>query len=659
MARPTSLAELLDTAQRLAAEGACQDDIVQFVYDVAERHGVRVRHDVVTPARSLAAPALSAPVLSAPALSAPELSAPEHSVPAQEQIPHSAFIAAADPTPAEAAARPAATRPKPAAAPPAATQPAATQPAATQPAATQPAAAKRGGRNGRSKLAQPTYAAPIYRQRDGSYQLEMGRLFDAPGEVVVADPGAVAARDDVPPARDATVGRLVLSGRRGARPAPGAGRLAAECSGVVVDARTWRVLAAPPGCLNPHPPAKVVDAILAAGGYDVTRVDDGTVVTLYCWPPPAAPGAAPLTWALASSNGYDVSTLRWFGPLTYAGVVHDLLTRHYPDFAAAVGAGYDGARLTFTGLDPACCYTIGFRHHNFHPVLADPERVWLIQCRVAATGASAAGPPGLPTRTCEPFSFGDGPVTLAALRATGEKAFERAVEWALERGDAAGAGAGGPLPDAFNYGYVLRARDPAAAGAAAEVLVETPLLTRVRRLFYERAPAVVCDSLTADTRLEYNAMRAFLTAGDRADFADLCGGGWADRFRTYEEFTDVVTSHMVHATRQRALAASSREPALASVSGRVARALLDRVSRRERLPGFSADSESIFRDHVLNPEYAYLYLRALREAARHAKGAAKSAAKSAATDADQSADQSAATDAVEVDDQSAATDADA
>ena len=51
---------------------------------------------------------------------------------------------------------------------------------------------------------------------------------------------------------------------------------------------------------------------------------------------------------------------------------------------------------TFQTLDRGRCYTIGFRHPNFHPMAADPPGVWNIQSVDLASGvATAAGLPGI------------------------------------------------------------------------------------------------------------------------------------------------------------------------------------------------------------------------------------------------------------------------
>ena len=431
----------------------------------------------------------------------------------------------------------------------------------------------------------------------------------------------------------ATVGRLVLSSDKhgGAPIAP----LGYGCNGLVIDARTWRALAVPPCAFNLRPSVKIVNGFLAENLYDIIRVDDGTVVTLYCWDHPTD---GPV-WALASSNGYDVSSLYWIGPLSYAAVVYDLAQRLYPAFASETGMRLvtladGGTRLDFTTLDRNRCYTIGFRHHNFHPMKADPERMWQIQSAdtsvampIVIYSGNGCGLPGIPDQYIYANNFLGAPLSIEALNAAGADALTSAL--GAEHAPSPDQNRCNQCPGQkcctrLNYGYILRSRNPAHTERHSSILVETPLLKRIRNIVYSRAPRTVRDSLTAEDRLEYNAMRAFLTATERRDFLALYPD-WAPRFQEYEEFVNNVIYLVVHALRQRAAAgdepprraataptAKDEGSALRTPTGQVARAILDHICRFEKLTAFHGHTKSIVHDYVVNPEYAYLFLRTLK-----------------------------------------------
>ena len=222
--------------------------------------------------------------------------------------------------------------------------------------------------------------------------------------VSAATPAPLALDSSWPPlsgntAEKANIERIILSCNH-IRGAP----LCAESNGAIIDARTWGHLVVPTRAFVLHPSAREVDRGLSAtsaedygtGVYDIIQARDGTVVNLYCWDHPVK---GPM-WCLSTSNGYDVSHLRWRGAKTYAEIVHGLLLRH-PAFVAETEMTLErnflrkgDVRLGFGRLARTRCYTIGFRHGNFHPMVADLPAVWNIQSADLATGRPECGPGG-------------------------------------------------------------------------------------------------------------------------------------------------------------------------------------------------------------------------------------------------------------------------
>lgn len=568
--RPTTCAELLAAAREMRAAGVDQSEVIPHLHKIAESYGIRMRHDQHDPHM--------APVKTTNTEAAPPPAA-------VEDVPSPVVVEDAPPAAVEDAPSPAAVEDAP-------------------PAEEPPAADK-------NKKAAKALPVSFIRLPDGTHQLAIGEL-------------TRAGPPQMSPQYEATVGRLVLSSdRRGGNSQGRDAPICYECNGLVVDARTWSVLACPPKAFNNRPSANVVNAALTDEVYEVIRVDDGTVVTLYCWDHPTD---GPV-WSLASSNGYDVSSLLWIGPLTYAAIFHDLAERLYPEFVAATGMGLDThadgtTRLTFTNLDRNYCYTVGFRHHNFHPLKADPERMWQIQSAdvsgdrpIVVFSGNGRGLPGIPDQVVYPsaeIACAGAPPSIEALRAAGSNALPRAAAYIAQLAAGTPRAENSPVAASeLNYGYILRSRDPARTRENSDILIETPLLARIRKIVYERAPRSVRDSLTATDRLEYNALRAFLTSTERGDFLALYPD-WASRFCAYEEFINNIVHLVVHTSRQRAMAPASREPSLKSPTGQVARALLDHICRFEQLSPFHKDTESIVHDYVVSPEYAFLYLRAMR-----------------------------------------------
>ena len=193
---------------------------------------------------------------------------------------------------------------------------------------------------------------------------------------VVIERGMLRVQFDTEP------GRIILSrGRRG-----GGSGLCAEWNGTVINARTWTHLAVPPRAFDPRPSKTEVDracvapdadGVIRTGHYNVIQLIDGTVVTIYSWTHPKKG----LVWCLASANDYHVSNLKWGGNETYTEVLFELLANS-PTFLVATGLRLrrgllcvGDVCLDFQTLDRGRCYTIGFRHPNFHPMAADPPEV--------------------------------------------------------------------------------------------------------------------------------------------------------------------------------------------------------------------------------------------------------------------------------------------
>lgn len=449
------------------------------------------------------------------------------------------------------------------------------------------------------------------------------------------------------------VGRIILSCDRGGARADAP--LCGECNGAVIDAQSWTHLVVPPRAFASRPSPREVDRALAVpdadgvvrtGHYDVIQVSDGTVVTLYGWRHPTKG----LIWCLASSNGYDVSHLRWMGEKTYAELVYELMSA-LPGCAPATGLELlrdhlcpGDVRLGFRFLAPTRCYTVGFRHPNFHPMGADPPGIWNIQGADLATGDpqyfgrqaedAALGIPGVPRQA---LYTREDIIRLGAARgrqgvgADGSAIqvadLEHISRTALEDAKAviAKAAAKAPsLPAAagvhvcpMNYGFVLRSRDPGATPSCADVLYDSPLLRKVRQLVYQRPARGARDDLDETTRLEFNSLRAFLTATDRDTFIALFPE-FQPRFVAYTEFVDNVIHLVLHMRRQDAMAPNTRsESQPRGQTKLIARTLLNHIVQHEGdFRAFDENARSIVHDYVVRPEYTMLYLRALGLAPR-------------------------------------------
>ena len=240
--------------------------------------------------------------------------------------------------------------------------------------------------------------------------------------------------------------------------------------------------------------------VIRTGHYNVIQGIDGTVVTIYSWTHPKKG----LVWCVASANGYDVSHLKWDGNETYAEVLFFKLMAKSPTFLAATGLRLrrgslcvDDVCLDFQTLDRGRCYTIGFCHHKFLPMAADPLGVWNIHSVDLASGvATAAGLPCIPRQTAYNREdlvhlVGSQDVRHRVIRVEDLELISRK---GLDGAKAAIAGE--PVPrllagcewvfnTSFDYGFILRSRRPEVCP---DVLYASPLLHHVRQLIYCRRP---------------------------------------------------------------------------------------------------------------------------------------------------------------------------
>jgi hypothetical protein len=406
-------------------------------------------------------------------------------------------------------------------------------------------------------------------------------------------------------AKSLIVGRVVLSCNR-KRVYTGS-LLGVECNGAVIDARTWQLLAVPPRAFNLRAPLRRVNEFLTTSQYDVILANDGTIVTIYAWNHPRCG----IIWCLASGNGYDVSPFKWMGDKTYAEIIYELLST-IPTFdISQVELVKDflckgDTRLVFKSLDHDRCYTIGFRHHNFHPLLNDPAGIWNIQTvKLTGEGANSIqyGDYGIPNISSQKIIDSEKIKCVEDLIQFGQDAFIQACS-------AITAGKQGF--EHFKYGFILRSRNPIITGECSDLLYETPLLYEVRKLVYRRPPRKIQIKINHNDRLEYNALHAFLSTTDRIPFLQLFPQ-YKKRFAEYNEFINHLVEIVVQRQRQNAMAPNTRIMPVKTVIATLAQAMITHIYNHEgNINVFSSMSNDIVKDYIITPEYTALYLIALR-----------------------------------------------
>lgn len=365
-------------------------------------------------------------------------------------------------------------------------------------------------------------------------------------------------------------------------------RLHYECNGAVFDSETWECIAVPPKSFISKFNRRAVDSQLCVQNYDIYQVNDGTIVTLYYYDG---------SWAMSSSNGYDVSNLKWMGDKCYAEIVYELLSSN-EEFAEKVGVSLVNGKINFEKLDQDTCYTIGFRHHDFHPMKSDPQGIWNIQA--VKFGTYAKGLPYVPYQYSYTYEelFGLTSPTLEAL--------ERSLDNSLETSSSFSQ-TDGVRKCGYSYGYILRSKNVTFP----DIIIESPLLKLVRKLVYKKPNEQVQSELTSETRSEYNAMKAFLN--ESRDFLKLFPQ-FEPQFEQYREFTSSLIDKVLELYRKREAESTGEEEEKQHAGiDKLAKAILNYIIESgNTFKPFDEDARTIVKDFVMRPEYATMYLAALR-----------------------------------------------
>lgn len=353
------------------------------------------------------------------------------------------------------------------------------------------------------------------------------------------------------------------------------------CNGCVIDTIEWKPLVVPPITFNKRKNPETIESFYNQGLYDVIKVIDGTVVTFYYFRN---------QWNISSSNSYDVSTFYWIGNMTYAEVIYDLFTRLYSSVAEKYGLEFVDDRLDFTQLSKSKCYTIGFRHHNFHPLKKDPERMWNIQ-HVNLTNGYVSfndGIKGLPNQ----------PV-INAVSSMDQLNF-------INKTSISEATKENPT---FNYGYILRSKNPSLTKEYSSVILRSSLLKKIKKNIYEYPDNALKQCIDHTNRFEFISMKNFFNKAERNEMSQLYPQ-LLERFPLYSKCVDETVECSL------AIVRNKQQPVFEPLKYQaciiaLAYSLLGNVSKFEALDPYHQDTESVLKDYYSSAEYSILFLNAI------------------------------------------------
>jgi hypothetical protein len=326
-------------------------------------------------------------------------------------------------------------------------------------------------------------------------------------------------------------------------------------------------------------------------------------------------------WSMASNNGYDISSYKWMGKMTYAEVFYDLVDRLYPEFKAQTGIDilYIAHKtdiktiLTFTNLDPNFCYTMGFRHHNFHPMKADGEKIWQVQYVNVGMGEYTPIYGGLyPSdilpiqEKCDYRSIGKGTITTKIIELKCMSSFINAylhINKNYIEGDTIEE-LGNTTGETFipQYGYILRYNGQT-------IIIKSPLLKIIEKIIYKyhKDYKIYSENLNYLNRMQYIAMRAFLKNGKddiytsyRQQFL-LLFPEWSSKFADFDKFTSNLIERVARHFSQNNKETKKELSPIDNLSYR----LYLIIKKDYKL---TMNYEEVISNYIHNPEYAFIYI---------------------------------------------------
>lgn len=262
------------------------------------------------------------------------------------------------------------------------------------------------------------------------------------------------------------------------------------CNGLVLDSQ-WNVKSLPSQMFNPKYKKSEISKNISE--YNIYKIEDGTTVTLYY----------DKKWCLSTTNGFDVSNYQWMGNYTYWEAFMDV-AKLYPKF-------------NLDSLDRNTSYTIGFRHHEFHPLNGEKNKMWLVQ----SCNLSKLNEPD--PVICVDRSPTIGIPVQIAVNFDKSIKLENIMKYLINKNNAAlDLYLKSDAEKNIHYGYVLRCHSSNVINPAFNnVVLESELLKTIRTLIYNLPRRNAGFTITAPKRKEYVALRSYLNITMKTKFMRL------------------------------------------------------------------------------------------------------------------------------------------
>ena len=413
---------------------------------------------------------------------------------------------------------------------------------------------------------------------------------------------------------DIKIGRVMLSKRRYL--SNFGYELTFSANGLILDSDTWNVIVSPVKAFNPVINKKSI--ITNFSDYKLYKMRDGTTVNLYYY------GGS---WCISTLNGYDVGEYRWMGSKTYMEALADAF---YNLSRGAVGYEVPNMEVVFNKLNKTNCYSLGFRHPDFHPFTADGAGVWMIRSynletreeesmddlgfpqQIEITAESIVPRKTYPGKNDEDYHrrvFDE----IVNMNFGALNTFRKSNSNARKNKNT--------IADSFgiNYGFILRAPFD-KCGYQSNIALESHLYGEIRRFIYNQ-PYIASaekEGVTFENRLEYSVLRAYLDFTHKQSFITLFPQFDAN-FKICRTLVDDVVDKVMKLARfgntgNTNYSAKNRKKKEV-ITEKFAEKLFNHIKTTDPTFGtggrFGKDNKKIVTDYVCNPSYTDVYFMIL------------------------------------------------
>lgn len=351
------------------------------------------------------------------------------------------------------------------------------------------------------------------------------------------------------------------------------------CNGLVIDSKNKKYLSIPPMAFNKNYTNEIISKYMEH--YDLFKIIDGTIITIYYHDS---------RWCISSSNGYDVSSFYWIGKLTYAAIIYDLINRLYPSVIDSIGIKLiDNEYLEFDNLNTNFSYTIGFRHHNFHPLLIDPEYIWNVQHTNLNTLEVVFndGILGLPNQILIENKY-----TIDQLLTINKESYDNRSKNIN-----------------IHYGFILRSKNQIVTKEYSNILLDNTLLKKIKKNIYDYPSHLNRQYIDHNNRFQFIAIKNYFNKFDKNEML-LLYPQLLEYYNVYNKYViDIVKCIIIIIKNKKANLDSHIHDDISIVM--LSKALYKHISKNETIDPFDKNVDSIIKDYIMNPEYSMLFLHTI------------------------------------------------